>query len=425
MLFSYSISGSKPKTVIRLLLYRYIRLIPLSLFVMLLPNLVYNIISGPELMAKKHFYETVCARNWPYYLINVQNFLTSTEQVSWLVNFLTLTRLCYIRSQCFLHYWYLGADTQLFLLALIPVYVLLSSSITENQKKHKAIFICKIIISLSIIITGIETFLRNAPPGFVTTERFHFSFSLLCMLIQFFYVRIIYVDLGIEGSNFFDVYLKPWTHASPYFIGFILGLQIISYQQNQTSESANSDKVSNLFYLICIIAWCFLNQPGGATRLKDWLIVLCCYAFCIFYTVPWLTGRPYNPYLSAVLFPLSRLMWGIMLNSLFRLNMIHGDQSVLFRFLSHPVFKPLSRLTYSAYLIHIYIYDVFFLIHSKLIALNPETTIIISSIVILWSFIFSIHMAILIELPIKNTLFLLYSRLNNKIEDNSNDKSTL
>lgn len=62
----------------------------------------------------------------------------------------------------------------------------------------------------------------------------------------------------------------------------------------------------------------------------------------------------------AVYFPVMKYTWGIF-SGVFLIGFVYGVAPTLKRIFHHRVFEPLGRMTYSAYLIHVFVMRLFVL----------------------------------------------------------------
>ena len=132
---------SSPPTLLRWIhfyVHRYVRLTPATMLVIALSMYAYHFGDGPlwfEATQKAH---QSCAQNWWRHLLHVANFIDT-------------------RQMCFIHYWYIAADMQLFLFAPILLYLL-------NKYRKFASFLIGSIGFGSIYFVFKTTYERNLPP---------------------------------------------------------------------------------------------------------------------------------------------------------------------------------------------------------------------------------------------------------------------
>jgi len=71
-------------------------------------------------------------------------------------------------------------------------------------------------------------------------------------------------------------------------------------------------------------------------------------------TYYWNSGKPHNRLFSALIFSTCRIIWSLSTASLIWIC-ISGNGGLVNKFLSSNIFIPLSRLTYSVYLTHVWV----------------------------------------------------------------------
>jgi peptidoglycan/LPS O-acetylase OafA/YrhL len=134
-----------------------------------------------------------------------------------------------------------------------------------------------------------------------------------------------------------DIYVKPWCRISPYAIGLFVGY--ILYEIYQRSNT---------------ISWESLLPQRRSNLLKQiiaWIIALVVIGLCIFGTYGDYNGHPLTRSDRITFLTLSRTGWAIGL-SIIIITCFVGQGGLVNKFLSHKFFKPLSKLTFGAYLWH-------------------------------------------------------------------------
>ena len=138
------------------------------------------------------------------------------------------------------------------------------------------------------------------------------------------------IDHREEGSSDFDaLYDKPWTRISPYLIGLICGVFIFNLQ----TKYRNIQKTTKTLFFV-IIGW----------------ILAICLNISVVYGV-YHADLGLTTALGKVNTTLNRAAWTIGL-AWMTLSCISGFGGPINWILCLPPLKPLSRLTYTAYLIH-------------------------------------------------------------------------
>lgn len=152
-----------------------------------------------------------------------------------------------------------------------------------------------------------------------------------------------------------------------------------------------------------------------------WSLVFACYMITFYDVQYWNYGAPYNPLISAILFPTIRLLWGF--NTALTLWLcISGNGVLINQILSCKIFIPLSRLTYSTYLTHAWIIWINFASRRHLIDTNDYSFFLVILQNIVLSYCVSALFAIIFEAPLmclQKQLFL-YLQTNNTITKTQN-----
>ena len=129
-----------------------------------------------------------------------------------------------------------------------------------------------------------------------------------------------------EWNPFFKMFFwKLWPHGSVFFSGLLFGVFV---------SKIKPKKIKNVRQLSLI-----------------WTLITIGYLYCIYDNLFWAYGRPPNPLISAILYPMKKLIWSLILALLIWLC-VTGNGGFVNSFLSAKAFIPLSRLTYSVYLSH-------------------------------------------------------------------------
>jgi peptidoglycan/LPS O-acetylase OafA/YrhL len=127
-------------------------------------------------------------------------------------------------------------------------------------------------------------------------------------------------------------------------------------------------------------------------------LIIIGYLICIYDTYYWAKGEPYNRYISAVLYPTTKIIWAISTATLIWMC-ITGNGSFINKFLSWKVFIPLSRLTYSVYLTHVWIVWYYWGSRRDLVDLHPFTLLSLFSSVVFISYFLGAIFSLLFESP--------------------------
>nr|XP_027196790.1 nose resistant to fluoxetine protein 6-like [Dermatophagoides pteronyssinus] len=304
----------------------------------------------------------------PIFSIHSESIINKCS-TTWWHNLFYIQNLLNPNEICALHTWFLAADMQLHIMSALLIRLLLRNS-------RKGIFIINVFIIIFFLISSIIIYIQKLSPGFILpifNDFIHPNYEMGYLTVFFF---------------------KPWIHVIVFFIGLIAGAYL------QKCSSPMVMKTSNKYLF--------------------WLLVFLGYLFCIFYTIPWFDGHlPINPLWSAILFPLSRIIWAIVLTLIVWLC-VTNNGIFIGRFLSWPLFRPLSRLSYSVYLTHELV--LMFCIKSRRNLINYRTNAInmLFASIIVFSYMAGYIFTIIFECPSINCLN--YLKSNRTIR--TNKKST-
>ncbi|XP_063860036.1 uncharacterized protein LOC135100742 isoform X3 [Scylla paramamosain] len=201
-------------------------------------------------------------------------------------------------GSCLGQTWYIAADMQMYLVApliIVPVYFY------KNIGKAWLL----LLTALSTIIPAAIIYAKDLPP-----------------------TLLIAIDQSLSEKYFNLVYLPPWTRTSPWLVGIWVGY--IFFKQGNTRYKMSA--------LVVTVGWTLAAITGL-------LVVFGMYSYNHF-----ISPTPYELMSRLTYGGLHRLAWGAALGWLvFACH--NGYGGVVNRFLSHPMWQPVSRLTYATYLV--------------------------------------------------------------------------
>lgn len=201
-------------------------------------------------------------------------------------------------GSCLGQTWYIAADMQMYLVApliIVPVYFY------KNIGKAWLL----LLTALSTIIPAAIIYAKDLPP-----------------------TLLIAIDQSLSEKYFNLVYLPPWTRTSPWLVGIWVGY--IFFKQGNTRYKMSA--------LVVTVGWMLAAITGL-------LVVFGMYSYNHF-----ISPTPYELMSRLTYGGLHRLAWGAALGWLvFACH--NGYGGVVNRFLSHPMWQPVSRLTYATYLV--------------------------------------------------------------------------
>ena len=276
----------------------------------------------------------------------------------WWTNFLYINNLYPwdMNNECMGWTWYLANDMQFYLLApfiLIPLYY---------------IFPVGLAISGSLILV---TFAANG----AIAGKYDFSANTL-------------LDASQQQSN--DIYVKPYTRAAPYIVGLVVGFLLFR-------------KVKiNLHWFVDWLVYCAM-----------WVVAAgCCFSVVYGLYSSW-HGHEFSRFENVVYFMFSRFTWSIGL-ALVVFACHNGYGWVINDFLSMKMWIPLSRLTYSAYLIHPILLTVIFGTNRTPFQYTDYTLAVYAVATVVLSFGAAGVVAVFVEFPLSNLEMAVFGALGLK-----------
>ncbi|XP_055610840.1 nose resistant to fluoxetine protein 6-like [Uranotaenia lowii] len=278
---------------------------------------------------------------------------TSTERYfcrkNWWTNILYVNNYVNADEPCLQQAWYLACDYQLFTLGMILVV-----AVTKYPKLRNTLYSLALI--LAYIIPGFIIYFGAFDGAFINRlqdERFIYWYDRM----------------------YHQIYIPFHTNMGCYLGGILLGA--IYFHQRQKFHDGN-----RAWYLKAIF---YCTVPLGAMVM---------YANSIFYE----NDFPKPSIWMAIFYPTLKHSW-IFLGAILIYGVIYEYSGVLKRFLNFSIFVPLGRLTYCAYVCHVFMLkNVFFgnrevAYFSKMNHLSKALTVLIASYVI------GLMLALLLEFP--------------------------
>ncbi|XP_046608890.1 nose resistant to fluoxetine protein 6-like [Neodiprion virginianus] len=216
---------------------------------------------------------------------------------NWWINFLYLQNLVDPENSCLPHTWYLAVDMQLFWISPIVIYPL------YHWPKY------------GIGILGFFLLVSIVTPAAVLAINGYTN--------RLFTVR---VDLGqIVLIDLFKFYMATYNRATAYFLGIFLGYDVATKKRQLTKVNVLINwTVTAVLVLFCACGVHFNYHNDFA----------------------------YNRLLEVILALTLRPCWSIAIAWIIY-ACTHGYGGFVNRFLSWPFFRPVSRLSFSIYLMHI------------------------------------------------------------------------
>ncbi|XP_076319872.1 nose resistant to fluoxetine protein 6-like isoform X2 [Tachypleus tridentatus] len=231
----------------------------------------------------------------PFWKEKIMKEITNCESNWWRILVYGINWVDY-KDMCLPHLWYLSVDMQLFIPMLLIAWLL------YKWPKMGLLLTCIIIVG-SATTVGIITYLED------------------------FYPTIVLLSPDQEFSKKIAtyIYLKPYTHLGPYAVGVIVGYMLVNHENVALPKFAKfigwMISVSfNLVVLLLTYPWNNGTIPGVSVSV----------AYASIHRIIWATGIGWTTFMSVV------------------------DQTNPVKMvLSWKGFVPISRLSYSLYVVHL------------------------------------------------------------------------
>ena len=325
--------------------HRYLRLTPVYAFVMFFAwHLTSHFTRGPGFQL--HDTTLDLYANCPKY---------------WWTNLLYINNLYpwKLGEECFMWTWYLANDMQFYIIApliLVPLYYLAPVGA---------------IVALAVLMSG-----------FVTTATlagvYDFQSSVWASAFAYHYVPK--TNLTTDDV----LYIKPWTRISPYVVGLILGFLLyknirLSFGRLKNLTLYLSFWISSGVLLVTSVYGLYFHFHGHVPTKAENVIYL----------------------------TLSRFAWGLGL-ALLVFVCHNGYGGLVNAFLSMKFWIPLSRMTFTAYLVHPV---VLFVMYSQLQTTIHFTDITIGIFIVslaVFSYSIAAVLCVFVEFPLGSVEMLLF-----------------
>jgi len=193
-----------------------------------------------------------------------------------------------------------------------------------------------------------------------------------------------------RGSYTDLVYIKPYCRITPYLVGIALGY-LIHIQKTAPGKSPLKKLPKQS---VCLVGWYVATGLG----------VSVVYGI---YTVTKKGGRPFNQAENIIYGTFSRFTWGLALAWV--VYACHrGYGSLVNKLLSASFWIPLSRLTYSAYLLHPIVLGAYFGSFQHTVEYTDKLFAFYFVSVVVMSYASAFVLAVCVEFPtmqLENVLF--------------------
>lgn len=223
------------------------------------------------------------------------------ENVSFLDDFLVTSS-----NYCFGWGWYLSNDFQMFLITPIFLWIYIKNK-TLGKLAIVGLMIISYIIALSV---GSWLQVSASPPttGGITNPR-----------------------------GFVDYYVKPYIRLPPYFIGVLMGLFYKEYKEKK-GFSYRFGEICRGPVVKVILEW------GGFALMMFLILIVRTIQF---------TPSNWPEWFHNVFRCFQKSIYVIALTMIILPSLL-GEDTYLKRFMSHPLLIPLYRVSFTAYLVHLF-----------------------------------------------------------------------
>ena len=181
-----------------------------------------------------------------------------------------------------------------------------------------------------------------------------------------------------EAHQSDDIYIKPYCRIAPYLVGLVLGY--ILYKKIK-------------FNIHWLVDW--------ATYLGVWVLAAGCCISTVYGLYGSWHGHTFSLAENVIYFMFSRFVWAVGL-ALMVFACHNGHGWIINDFLSMKFWIPLSRLTYTAYLVHPIVLTVVFASQQDTFAYTDYTLAVYAVAMVVLSFGAAGVVAVFVEFPLSN-----------------------
>ncbi|XP_077509838.1 O-acyltransferase like protein-like [Amblyomma americanum] len=317
--------------IIVALFRRYIRMIVPMAAVMGSIYLLPAVVDGPMLREHWRGFEVPCDKNWWRLFLMAHNYVQFSDL-------------------CVPHYWYIAVDYQL---AIVSTIIL--AAVMPKWPKL-SLWLMGAIAAVASLATAIQTYVMDTLP----------------------YGLIITTDIKRIGDMHSEIYIKPYAHAGPLFVGVIFGcLAVRRHRMSRLVQGA---------------AWALAATVSLAALLG---------------VRTWSVGRQPERLESAFYGGLHRVSWGLGV-SWVMYACATGRGGFVNKILAWPVMYPLGRLSFAVYLVHLEVLAATTVLGRELVSQQPFLHAQMYLAMTMMSYGFAIIVYLLFECPVAgldNTAF--------------------
>ncbi|EFO87869.1 hypothetical protein CRE_05433 [Caenorhabditis remanei] len=292
-------------------------------------------------------------------------------KASWWRNLIYINNFDNGENPCYGPSWYLAVDTQLYLIAPFLLVALAWKPISG------------VLLSLvGCVGSMITVFVLYFKFDNMTADSFHSDPS---------------------GKFNFYLYQKPWIRCPPYLVGILVGYLLA--KRPPPTRLAMWKKVILIIISIGLPFTCLTANRGydeGKQQLQRWFVKATYYNF-------------------------SRFLWSTSVAYIV-MACHYGWAGPIGNFMNHPIWQPLGRLSYSAYIVHLMVVYYFLNVGDKPLHFVSTWQVYVYYILpaTILTFTFAFFWSCLFELPIvKLEKFLLEVLLKKKVKPETSQRNDI
>ncbi|XP_067639024.1 nose resistant to fluoxetine protein 6 [Eurosta solidaginis] len=269
---------------------------------------------------------------------------------NWWANLLYINNYYRNNEKCMLQSWYLGADTFSFMISLIVL-------MTAHKWPHLRNWIYSCVAGIFFALPGFIAYFGNYDPFFVPAPQTQ-------------------KDSFIDDREFSELYAPVYMNFACYFCGVLAAIVYDEISSQQYKLYKN--KLFQCFWYALIplgILWLFSSHPIYQNYYDE-----------------------HSHFWRSIYAALHRNTWGLGLG-IFVVGIACKVGGLFRKFACLPIFRVLGRLTYGAFMIHVFVSRIMLGTLRTPLFFGPEImfSFILSTLVL--SYLLSLMLAVLVELP--------------------------
>jgi peptidoglycan/LPS O-acetylase OafA/YrhL len=342
-LMTMQIAAHKKINWIMIVVHRFIRILPLYMFIMLFQwSMTKYMGNGPKWYNNEELMHSDCADYFWTYPLFINNFVLPSGT-----------------NRCMPVAWYLPNDMQFFIVSLPIMYLYV---------RHSRIF------GWALLLMGIGfSIISNASISY--NEHLHANLS------------------HPENDKLMhDLYIKPYNRVAPYFIGLLTGFIYYSYKKKKTGEEFDA------------LAAAIAESINNSRIVRFIMYGLGLFFINFFIFILYDSYESYDNWSNsqnAAYYAFQKLAWGLGL-SLFFLPIFLGHMTFLRSFMQSNWWMPAAKLVFAVYLFHLVVGQIYFQSQPVTYYWNTLNATMDSIVVAGLTFLLVIPITLFVEAPMIN-----------------------